>query len=472
MRKLLFHGFILFASFLLLSINFASAQNPGFEANAAGSTSATGWVLGTTSTSWSIGDVNPRSGTKRLNLTITTSVSSKSAAHTSGYSVTIPGSGSNHIHVIGYIRETTAGTDNGWVSAFNGTAASPTTATPTDILSAGWTRVTSSGPAVNGTTYYPRFHALGNNTASTGDLYAFDDIIIYTSTTSTVDLTKPNAPTGLSTTVNGSNVRLSWTPGTDQATDISGIDGVLILRADGINQSAPPVLDQAYYSTTSAIGPNQIVSGGVTWTVVSNLNPSSPFDDAVSTTSSYTYAIYMRDRAYNYSAAAVVNYDACSVTPTITTTLAATSIGATGASSGGQTLSAGTGCAISVKGVCWNTTGTVGGAAPTVADSKTTDGSGTANFNSSLTSLLPQTLYYVRAYATNQRGTSYGDEISFRTLSPELAAHPASFSAQGSCSDFITLRFSALNTIPNAFGYLIILLAHHQMRPHTALEGQ
>jgi len=251
-------------------------------------------------------------------------------------------------------------------------------------------------------------------------------------------------------------VRLTWTPGADQATNTSGIEGVLILRADGLDRSAPPVLDQAYYSTTSTIGPNQIVSGGVTWTVVSNLNPSSPFTDASSSSiSSYTYAIYMRDRAYNYSAAAVVNYDACSVTPTITTTLAATSIDATGASSGGQTLSAGTGCAISAKGVCWNTSGAIGGASPTVADSKTNDGSGPSDFNSTLSNLQPQTLYYVRAYATNQRGTSYGSEISFRTMSPELTAHPDNFSALASCSN-ITLRFSALNTITNAFGYLIL----------------
>ncbi len=34
---------------------------------------------------------------------------------------------------------------------------------------------------------------------------------------------------------------------------------------------------------------------------------------------------------------------------------------------------------------------------------------------STLTGLSPNTRYYVRAYATNKQGTSYGEEISFTT---------------------------------------------------------
>jgi hypothetical protein len=62
-------------------------------------------------------------------------------------------------------------------------------------------------------------------------------------------------------------------------------------------------------------------------------------------------------------------------------------------------------------GVCWNTTGN-----PTVSDNKTTQGviSTTGAFVSSITSLNPSTLYYVRAYATNGT-TTYGDEVSFTT---------------------------------------------------------
>lgn len=64
-------------------------------------------------------------------------------------------------------------------------------------------------------------------------------------------------------------------------------------------------------------------------------------------------------------------------------------------------------------GVCWNTTGN-----PTIADSKTEEGatSATGAFTSSITGLSNCQTYYVRAYATNTEGTSYGAEVSFTTL--------------------------------------------------------
>ena len=94
--------------------------------------------------------------------------------------------------------------------------------------------------------------------------------------------------------------------------------------------------------------------------------------------------------------------------PTLTTT-AMSSITTTTAASGG-TISASGGAAVTARGVCWNTTGT-----PTTADSKTTDGTGTGVFTSSLTGLSGNTTYYVRAYATNSAGTAYGNQISFTT---------------------------------------------------------
>lgn len=63
-------------------------------------------------------------------------------------------------------------------------------------------------------------------------------------------------------------------------------------------------------------------------------------------------------------------------------------------------------------GHCWNTTGT-----PTTADSKTDLGakSATGAYESDLTNLSPGITYYVRAYATNDAGTSYSSEINFTT---------------------------------------------------------
>ena len=91
------------------------------------------------------------------------------------------------------------------------------------------------------------------------------------------------------------------------------------------------------------------------------------------------------------------------------TTAAISEIGLTTAVSGGTVISDG-GEAITAKGVCWSTS-----ASPTIADSKTSDGTGIANFVSNIVGLSEGTTYYVRAYATNDVGTAYGNELTFTT---------------------------------------------------------
>ena len=103
----------------------------------------------------------------------------------------------------------------------------------------------------------------------------------------------------------------------------------------------------------------------------------------------------------------VANFD---TTPTVTTT-SVSGIGTTSAASGGEVTSDGGG-SVTARGVCWNTTGS-----PTTEDAHTVDGTGTGAFASSLAGLSPGTLYHVRAYATNDAGTSYGNEVSFTTQS-------------------------------------------------------
>jgi len=91
------------------------------------------------------------------------------------------------------------------------------------------------------------------------------------------------------------------------------------------------------------------------------------------------------------------------------TTVTISDVGLTSAVSGGTIITDG-GEEITAKGVCWSTSTN-----PTVADSKTSDGKGSANFTSNIVGLSEGTTYYVRAYATNEVGTAYGNELSFTT---------------------------------------------------------
>jgi len=71
-------------------------------------------------------------------------------------------------------------------------------------------------------------------------------------------------------------------------------------------------------------------------------------------------------------------------------------------------------------GVCWNKSG-----APMISDSKVDKGEifTTGAFTVEMKSLIPNTTYHVRAFATNAIGTGYGDEITFTTndIAPNIS---------------------------------------------------
>ena len=71
--------------------------------------------------------------------------------------------------------------------------------------------------------------------------------------------------------------------------------------------------------------------------------------------------------------------------------------------------------AVTACGVCWSTSEN-----PTINDNRTTDSIGAGTFISNITNLTPTTTYYVRAYATNEKGTIYGEQKTFTTLKDEV----------------------------------------------------
>lgn len=91
-------------------------------------------------------------------------------------------------------------------------------------------------------------------------------------------------------------------------------------------------------------------------------------------------------------------------------TNAISSISSTSAVSGGDISSDG-GSNITARGVCWSTSSN-----PVLAVGNfTSDGTGTGSFSSVIQNLKHKTTYYVRAYAINGKGTTYGNEYSFTT---------------------------------------------------------
>lgn len=84
-------------------------------------------------------------------------------------------------------------------------------------------------------------------------------------------------------------------------------------------------------------------------------------------------------------------------------------LGATKAISGGNISSDG-GEIITTSGICWSTK-----QLPTTSDRKLLNGEGAGNFIVNIIGLSPNTTYYLRAFATNINGTSYGNTVSFTT---------------------------------------------------------
>jgi uncharacterized protein (TIGR02145 family) len=93
----------------------------------------------------------------------------------------------------------------------------------------------------------------------------------------------------------------------------------------------------------------------------------------------------------------------------VITTNTVSDITPTTATCGGNITSDG-GIAVTTRGVCWSNTSN-----PTIANSKTNDGAGAESFVSNIPDLIPNTAYFVRAYASNIAGTGYGNELSFKT---------------------------------------------------------
>jgi len=99
-------------------------------------------------------------------------------------------------------------------------------------------------------------------------------------------------------------------------------------------------------------------------------------------------------------------------------------IGQRSAMMGGSVLDDG-GAPIKACGVCWSEF-----SGPTLSNNHVVLSVDSGNFMVEINSLLPGTPYYVRAYATNEAGTSYGNEVTFETggyQAPLVSTDPVSY---------------------------------------------
>ena len=96
--------------------------------------------------------------------------------------------------------------------------------------------------------------------------------------------------------------------------------------------------------------------------------------------------------------------------PTVTTA-EVTNIMAGVATCGGTVTDDG-GLNVTARGVCWSVDHN-----PSISESHTTNGSGLGSFSCYIGGLAPSTTYYVRAYVSTIHATTYGEEMSFTTLS-------------------------------------------------------
>ena len=258
-----------------------------------------------------------------------------------------------------------------WSTSHNPTTSGSHTnsGTETGSFTASMTGLTAN------TTYYVRAYAINSQGTSYGDEVSF---------TTTQDIAAPTVATS-----NVTNITQTTATGGGNVT----ADGGATVTERGIcwSTSPSPTVNGSHATNGNGTGSYSIEMTGLS---------------ANTTYYVRAYAVNSAGTSYGNE----VSFTTTANLPTVTTS-AVTNIAQTTALGGGNVTNDG-GATVTDRGICWSVV-----PAPTVNGSHVSSGSGTGSFTVSMTNLIPNTTYYVRAYAVNNAGTSYGDEVSFTTLS-------------------------------------------------------
>lgn len=189
---------------------------------------------------------------------------------------------------------------------------------------------------------------------------------------------------------------------------------------------------QAKHKVAITVGSTTYLSSTATasWTTINSKSGSGTSSGTI--TISFTggsRALYIKSITVVYEEAAAP----CTTSPTVGagSNSAVTATGATVSCPTGITSLGSAGCTISSYGfvIGTSTNPTVGGSGVTKHEVGTTYTTTGTSFNKSLTGLTSGTTYYVRPYATNGNGTSYGTQTTFTTLNvPTLTLNKSSIS--------------------------------------------
>lgn len=229
--------------------------------------------------------------------------------------------------------------------------------------------------------YYVRAYAINSQGIAYGNQISFStlsDAVLPTVTTSSVtDITETSATVGGDVTADGGSE--------------------ILTRGVAFGTTMNPTIDNTFASATGELGTFQANLSG--------LNQNTTY---------FVRAYASNEKGIAYGNEISFTTQSAAVLPTVST-IQATNITPFSATTGGYVMEDG-GSSVFERGVVYSTSGN-----PTTDDIKIPDiGMGTGSYFADITGLNESSTYYIRAYAINEVGIAYGNEIQITTLEDGL----------------------------------------------------
>ncbi len=198
---------------------------------------------------------------------------------------------------------------------------------------------------------------------------------------------------------------------TNTATGVSYTEATLGGNVSSIGGSA--ITERGVcYSINSQNGNPEIGGANVTKEVIDNTSSTGSFSKAVTGLTSgtqYAFKAYATNSAGTAYGDPALLFTTSTVSAPTVITSGYSNVTQNTATLSGEVTSNG-GATLTARGLCYGTS-----ANPDINGSHTTGGTTVAAFDHAVSGLTAGTTYYIRAYATNSSGTSYGSQLSFQT---------------------------------------------------------